>query len=115
MPCLTNLYLRVHLTPYSPDPKSFILDICRVNPHQLAPTVGTRGVGIMNSMAFLLLDNSNPEVDGKQEIELTIGSLNFRVGSSGSLAFQIQQNWIRRQAKSRQSQCQDHQWAPPAR
>jgi hypothetical protein len=32
------------------------------NPHQLVPTVGTRGVGIMNSMAFLLLANSNPEV-----------------------------------------------------
>jgi hypothetical protein len=31
MPCFTNLYLRVHPTPYSPDPKSFILDICRVN------------------------------------------------------------------------------------
>jgi hypothetical protein len=29
-------YLRVHLTPYSPDPKSFILDICRVNPRQRA-------------------------------------------------------------------------------
>jgi hypothetical protein len=27
-------YLRVHLTPYFPDPKSFILDICRVNPRQ---------------------------------------------------------------------------------
>jgi hypothetical protein len=36
-------YLRVHLTPYSPDPKSFILDICRVNPRQLAPTVGKKG------------------------------------------------------------------------
>jgi hypothetical protein len=31
-PCLTDLYLRVHPTPYSPDPKSFILDIYRVNP-----------------------------------------------------------------------------------
>jgi hypothetical protein len=28
------IYLRVHPTPYSPDPKSFILDICRVNPRQ---------------------------------------------------------------------------------
>jgi hypothetical protein len=33
-PCLTDLYLRVHPMPYSPDPKSFILDICRVNSHQ---------------------------------------------------------------------------------
>jgi hypothetical protein len=58
-PCLTDLYLRVHPTPYSPDPKSFILDISRVNPYQLAPTVGTLGVGIMNSIAFLLLANSD--------------------------------------------------------
>jgi hypothetical protein len=35
MPRLTDLYLRVHLTPYSPDPKSFILDICQVNPCHL--------------------------------------------------------------------------------
>jgi hypothetical protein len=46
--------------------------------------MGTRGVGIMNSTAFSLLANSNPEVDGNQEMELTIGSLNFLVGSSGS-------------------------------
>jgi hypothetical protein len=32
-PYLIDLYLRVHSTPYSPNPKSFILDICRVNPH----------------------------------------------------------------------------------
>jgi hypothetical protein len=69
--------------PYSPDPKSFILDICRVNPRQLALTVGTRGVGIMNSTAFSLLANSNPEVDENQEMDLMIGSLNFRVGSLG--------------------------------
>jgi hypothetical protein len=46
--------------------------------------VGTLGVEIMNSMAFLLLANSNPEVDENQEIELTIGSLSFYVGPSGS-------------------------------
>jgi hypothetical protein len=38
----------------------------------------------MNSMAFLLLANSNPEVDESQEMELTIGSLSFYVGPSGS-------------------------------
>jgi hypothetical protein len=38
----------------------------------------------MNSTAFSLLTNSNPEVDGNQEMDLTIESLNFRVGSSGS-------------------------------
>jgi hypothetical protein len=38
----------------------------------------------MNSMAFSLLANSNPEVDENQEMELTIGSLSFHVGPSGS-------------------------------
>jgi hypothetical protein len=38
----------------------------------------------MNSMAFLLSANSNPEVDENQEMELTIGSLSFYVGPSGS-------------------------------
>jgi hypothetical protein len=71
--------------------------------------VGTRGVGIMNSMAFSLLANSNPEVDENQisfgtidfqphqsnftpifesmdqDMDLTIRSLNFRVGSLGSI------------------------------
>jgi hypothetical protein len=46
--------------------------------------VGTRGVGIMNSTTFSLLTNSNPEVNGNQEMELTIGSLNFLIESSGS-------------------------------
>jgi hypothetical protein len=78
-------------------------------PHQLAPTVGTLGVGIMNSMAFSLLANSNPQVNEiqipfgtvdfqphqsnfaqvfesmDQDMDLTIGSLNFRVGSLGSI------------------------------
>jgi hypothetical protein len=71
--------------------------------------VGSRGVGIMNSTAFLLLANSNPEVNGNQisfgtidfqphqpnltpiftsldqEMDLTIGSINFRVRSLGSI------------------------------
>jgi hypothetical protein len=46
--------------------------------------MGTLGVGIMNSMAFSLLTSSNPEVDESQEMELTIGSLSFYVGPSGS-------------------------------
>jgi hypothetical protein len=37
----------------------------------------------MNSMAFLLLANSNPEVDENQEMELTIESLSFYVGPLG--------------------------------
>jgi hypothetical protein len=50
----------------------------------LAQTVAIWGVGIMNSMTFSLLANSNLEVDGNQKMELTIGSLNFLVGSLGS-------------------------------
>jgi hypothetical protein len=46
--------------------------------------MGTLGVGIMNSMAFSLLANSNPEIDENQEMELTIGSLSFYVGPSSS-------------------------------
>jgi hypothetical protein len=42
------------------------------------------GVGIMNSTAFSLLASSNLEVNKNQEIELTIGSLRFYVGPSGS-------------------------------
>jgi hypothetical protein len=38
----------------------------------------------MNLTAFLLLANSNPEVDESEEMELTIGSLSFYVGPSGS-------------------------------
>jgi hypothetical protein len=71
--------------------------------------VGTLGVGIMNSTAFLLSANSNSEVDEieipfgtvdfqphqsnftpifksmDQDMDLTIGSLNFRVRSLGSI------------------------------
>jgi hypothetical protein len=38
----------------------------------------------MNSLAFSLLANSNPEVNESQEMELMIGSLSFYVGHSGS-------------------------------
>jgi hypothetical protein len=64
--------------------------------------VGTLGVGIMNSTAFLLLANGSLEVDVNQIsfgtidfqphppnftpiLDLTIKSLNFRVGSLGSI------------------------------
>jgi hypothetical protein len=46
--------------------------------------VGNLGVGIMNSMAFLLLANNSTEVDETQEMELTIKSLSIYVGPSGS-------------------------------
>jgi hypothetical protein len=38
----------------------------------------------MNSTAFSLLANSSTEVDKNQEMELTIGSLSFLTGPSGS-------------------------------
>jgi hypothetical protein len=71
--------------------------------------MGILGVRIMNSTAFLLLANSSPEVNEiqipfgtvdfqphqssftqvfestDQDMDLTIGSLNFRVGSLGSI------------------------------
>jgi hypothetical protein len=46
--------------------------------------MGTLGVGIMTSTAFSLLASSNPEVDENEKMELTIGSLSFYVGPSGS-------------------------------
>jgi hypothetical protein len=73
----------------------------------LAPTVGTLGIGIMNSTTFSLLANNNSKVDGNQisfgtvdfqlhpptltpvfasldqEMDLTIGSLKFCIGSLG--------------------------------
>jgi hypothetical protein len=38
----------------------------------------------MNSTVFLLLTNSNPEVDENEEMELTFGSLTFYIGPSDS-------------------------------
>jgi hypothetical protein len=38
----------------------------------------------MNSIAFSLSANSNPEVDENQEMELMFESLNFYIGPSGS-------------------------------
>jgi hypothetical protein len=46
--------------------------------------MGTLGVGIMNSTTFSLLANSSLEVDENQKMELTIESLSFYVGPSGS-------------------------------
>jgi hypothetical protein len=75
----------------------------------LAPTVGTLGIGIMNSTVFSLSANSNPQVDKiqipfgtidfqphqssftqvfesmDQDMDLMIGSLIFHVGSLGSI------------------------------
>jgi hypothetical protein len=38
----------------------------------------------MNSTAFSLLANNSSELDGNQEMELTIGSLSILIGPSGS-------------------------------
>jgi hypothetical protein len=46
--------------------------------------MGMLGIGIMNSTAFSLLANSSSELDGSQEMELTIGSLSIFIGPSGS-------------------------------
>jgi hypothetical protein len=83
-PCLTDFTFEFIQRPISPilSPSSRIF--VELTPRQLAPTVGTQGVGIMNLTAFLLLANSNPEVDENQEMELTIRSLSFYVGPSGS-------------------------------
>jgi hypothetical protein len=75
----------------------------------LAPIVGNLGIEIMNSMAFSILANSSPEIDEiqipfgtinfqphqssftqvfesmDQDMDLTIESLNFCVGSLGSI------------------------------
>jgi hypothetical protein len=48
-------------------------------------TVGILGVGILNSTAFSLLANSSSKVDKNQKMELTIESLSFYVGPSGSI------------------------------
>jgi hypothetical protein len=37
----------------------------------------------MNSTVFSLLANSSTELDGSQEMELTIGSLSIFIGPSG--------------------------------
>jgi hypothetical protein len=46
--------------------------------------MGTLGVGIMYSTAFLLVANSRAGIDENQEMELTIGSLSIFIGPSGS-------------------------------
>jgi hypothetical protein len=52
------------------------MDITEVNPCQLAPTVGTLGVGVMNSTAFSPASRNNLTIDGSQIYFDTIG---FRV------------------------------------
>jgi hypothetical protein len=47
--------------------------------------MGTQGVGIMNSMTFSLLANSCSEANENQKMELTIGSMSFCIGLSGTI------------------------------
>jgi hypothetical protein len=70
-------FIRRPVSPIlSPSSRTFV----ELTPRQLAPTMGTLGVGIMNSTAFSLLANSNPEVDENQEVELTFERLSFYIG-----------------------------------
>jgi hypothetical protein len=69
----------------------------------------------MNSMTFSLLANSNPEVDKSQEMELTIGSLSFYVGPSGSTRLSDLAKSGPSASKTRQLQYLDHLWALPTR
>jgi hypothetical protein len=74
-------FIRRHISPIlSPSSKTFV----ELTPRQLALTVGTQGVGIMNSTAFSLLANSSPELDENKKMELTFESLIFYIGPSGS-------------------------------
>jgi hypothetical protein len=71
--------------------------------------MGTLGVGVMNLMAFSLSANNNQEVDENQGMDLTIGSLSFYVGPSGSTCLSDpaksdpSMNKTKRIAKSRSS------------
>jgi hypothetical protein len=108
-PCLTEFtfeFIRCPVSPIlSPSSRTFV----ELTPHQLAPTVGTLGIGIMNLTAFPLLANNNSQVvkiqipfrtvnfqphqssfmqvfeSMDQDMVLTIGSLNFCVRSLGSI------------------------------
>jgi hypothetical protein len=62
----------------------------------------------MNSMAFLLLTNSNPKVDRNQEIDLMIGSLNFHVGSSGSTRLSDPAKLDPSASETKTTQCPNH-------
>jgi hypothetical protein len=96
-------------TPLPPILSPSSKDIVEANPHQLASTVGSLGVGVMDSMAFSPSSRSNLTIDGSQisfgnvsfqphpptlilvfanlnrEMDLTFRSLSFCVGSLGSL------------------------------
>jgi hypothetical protein len=51
------------------------MDIAKVNPHELAPFVGSLGVGVMDSMAFSLSSRSNSTIDKNQISFGTVGFL----------------------------------------
>jgi hypothetical protein len=74
LPCFSDPYLRVHLTPSSPILSPSSRTFADINPHQLAPTVGTLGVGFMDSMAFSPSSQSNSMVDKNQ---IYFGSIDF--------------------------------------
>jgi hypothetical protein len=51
------------------------MDIAEVNPHQLALTVGTLGIGFMNLTTFSPSSKSNPKIEGNQ---ITFGTIDFQ-------------------------------------
>jgi hypothetical protein len=85
------------------------MDIAEVTPQQLAPSMGSLGAGVMDSAVFSTSPSSNstiivsqirfgtiefisqpptllPVFDNlDQGMDLTIGSISFRVGSRGSI------------------------------
>jgi hypothetical protein len=69
----------------------------------------------MNSMTFSLLANSNPEIDENQEMDLTIGSLNFCVGSSGSTRLSDPAKLDPSASETKTITMYGHWWAPPVR
>jgi hypothetical protein len=59
---------------YVPCLTDFTFEFIQVNPRQLALTMESLGIGIMNSTAFSFLANSSPEVNEKQ---ISFGTIDF--------------------------------------
>jgi hypothetical protein len=58
--------------PSSPNPRSFIWDIVEINPRQLAPIMGTLGVGTMDSATFSPSSKSNLKIKGNNITFVTV-------------------------------------------
>jgi hypothetical protein len=60
--------------PFPPIQSPSFEDIVEVNPRQLAPIMGTLGVGVIDSMAFTPSSQSNSKADGNQ---ISFGTVDF--------------------------------------